>query len=126
MAGEGTASNPPPTGSGAHPNLPGSGWDPSWNAYLVADQAALIAAVKCDAVFQTWTDTPGGNDNRPMNCITWAEAMAFCVWDGGYLPTEAEWNYAATGGNEQRSYPWSNPATSLAIDISDASFTWTR
>lgn len=57
-----------------------------------------------------------------MNCLTWYEAMAFCIWDGGYLPTEAEWNYAASGGNQQRAYPWSNPANSLLVDSSHASY----
>ncbi len=58
---------------------------------------------------QTWTDSPGANENRPMVCITWYEAMAFCAWDGGFLPTEAESMYAASGGNLQRAYPWSSP-----------------
>ena len=55
-----------------------------------------------------------------MNCIDWYTAFAFCAWDGGRLPTEAEWNYAASGGNEQRYYPWSSPGTSTTIDDSYA------
>jgi formylglycine-generating enzyme required for sulfatase activity len=53
-----------------------------------------------------WTDTAGSGETLPMNCLTWFEAFAFCAWDGGRLPTEAEWDYAAAGGAEQRQYPW--------------------
>jgi formylglycine-generating enzyme required for sulfatase activity len=52
--------------------------------------------------------------------MDWYEAYAFCIWDGGFLPTDAEWNYAAAGGAQQRAYPWSNPPTSLTIDPSYA------
>ena len=120
--GLGTQANHPAVGAGTHANIPGSGWEASWNTNLAADTPALVAAIKCNSSLQTWTDAPGPSENRPMNCINWYEAMAFCAWDGGYLPTEAEWNYAATGGAEQRAYPWSSPASSLVLDSSRASY----
>lgn len=121
-AGLGTQQAPPAAGAGAHAAIPNSGWDPSWNASLLADPPTLIAALDGCAGLHTWTDTPGPDDNRPINCMSWYEAMAFCIWDGGYLPTDAEWNFAASGGAEQRAYPWSNPAGSLVIDGQHASY----
>ncbi|MGE0326956.1 MAG: formylglycine-generating enzyme family protein [Polyangiaceae bacterium] len=53
-----------------------------------------------------WTDEPGVNEDKPISCIDYPSAFAFCVWDGGRLPTEAEWEYAAAGGDEERLYPW--------------------
>lgn len=123
-AGMGTRALPPDPGAGAHANLPGSGWDAAWNDSLAPSTEALIASLSCGPapLTPTWTDAPGANENLPMSCISWFEAMAFCVWDGGYLPTEAEWNLAATGGDEQRAYPWSSPANSLLIDKVHASY----
>jgi formylglycine-generating enzyme len=120
MAGTSTQAMPPAPGAGAHAAIAGSGWNAAFDASLTADTAALTAALECDALFQTWTDAPGANENRPINCITWFEAMAFCAWDGGYLATEAEWNYAAAGGSEQRAFPWSSPASSTEIDSTRA------
>ncbi|MGE0547539.1 MAG: formylglycine-generating enzyme family protein [Kofleriaceae bacterium] len=122
LAGMGTQSHPPAVDDGAHPNLPGSGWQASWNSELPANTAALIAGVTCTTNFHTWTDVPGPNENRPMNCVTSYEAAAFCAWDGGFLPTDAEWNYAAVGGAEQRAYAWSSPAGAVDIDASRASY----
>ena len=45
----------------------------------------------------------------PMDCLKYADAETFCRWAGGRLPSEAEWEYAAThNGKKQRrtTFPW--------------------
>ena len=122
--GRGTRANPPPIGAGER-RLNGmdaqGGWDESWNTSLLANTADLVEAMKCNA-YWSWTDAPGMNEVLPIECVTWYEAFAFCVWDGGFLPTEAEWNFAAAGGIEQRAYPWSSPSGSTTIDCSYANY----
>lgn len=55
----------------------------------------------------TWTSPPDpANYDKPINCLNWYMAFAFCAWDGGFLPTEAEWETAAAGSDQNRLFPW--------------------
>ena len=114
FAGAWTAGWRPPAQSGKHSHLDGGqglansgtpntqelGWDPSNG--IVDPTNTTVGCYN----WPTWTAAPGNNENLPINCVTWWESYAFCIWDGGFLPSETEWEYAAAGGPSLRQYPW--------------------
>ena len=112
----------PMAGDGAHPIAAGTGWDATWNASLPADSATLVGNLGCSPPYVPTYSAGSANDDLPVTCVTWYEAFAFCVWDGGRLPTEAEWNLAAANGSDQRVYPWSDPPTDTTITTTEAAF----
>jgi sulfatase modifying factor 1 len=89
------------------------GWDPSWDAQLPPtkdgwDARLTVCGVDGQPSFNTWTPDVGGSELRPITCVDWYAAYAFCIWDRGFLPSATEWDYAAAGGSTQRIFAWGN------------------
>lgn len=102
----------PAPGDGAHPGIPNSGWKAEWDAEL----EYLTSTLSCgnSSVF-TDPPSPSVPRNLPINCLSYYIAFAFCAWDGGFLPSEADWEAIAAGGSENRLYPWGQQPPSITL-----------
>lgn len=67
-----------------------------------------VAAGACSCML----NQPADQAQHPVVRLTWNEANEFCVWIGGRLPSEAEWEKAARGGLVGALYPWGDDEVS--------------
>lgn len=86
------------------------GFEMSKTEVTVEQYKACMDAGECSKPdeydYCNWGKT--GREKHPINCVNWYQAAAFAEWEGGRLPSEAEWEYAARSAGKNLTYPWGN------------------
>jgi formylglycine-generating enzyme required for sulfatase activity len=78
----------------------------------VTEYEECVAAGRCttDGVNCSAQSTWGkdGKESHPIVCLVFEQAEAYCSFRDKRLPSTEEWEWAARGGDEGRTYPWGN------------------
>lgn len=88
----------------------------------VDEFARCVAAGRCKSQTALMGANWGfeGRGEYPMNGVSASQAHRYCEFDGGgRLPTQWEWEWAARGRDEARTYPWGSAAPSCALAVID-------
>lgn len=87
--------------------------------YSPKDNPGALGDDPTKATACTYTETVGDREDHPLNCLPWGSFRQLCRYEGGDLPSEAQWEYVASlaGGPNERSYPWGDrePTCSQAV-----------
>jgi formylglycine-generating enzyme required for sulfatase activity len=88
-----------------------------FDAFVRATRYLTDAERKPEA--NTWrTAYAPGEEDHPVVWMSWNDANAYCMWAGKRLPTEAEWEKAARGG-DARLWPWGSEWDSARANTAD-------
>lgn len=94
------------------------------DAYYMYQTEVTVSQYRkfCEATKRVMPEEPSSKwqDTHPMVNVTWYDAKAYADWAGASLPTNAQWEKAARGG-DGRLYPWGNdwPPPAKAVNIYD-------
>lgn len=84
----------------------------SRNLVTVGQYAQCVARGKCTLPGRdpgcNWGST--ARINHPINCVSFKQANEYAAFAMARLPSESEWEYAATGLGQSQLYPWGNEA----------------